>query len=78
MYLIDVLGTWYLMSMNLIFEALEQTCLQLKVWIWSFLNIKNSGLEVSSKKGVIEIKILQNSLKNIRDAVFKLIHKISG
>ena len=30
------------------------------------------------KKGVLEIKILQNSLKNIRDAVFKLIHKISG
>ena len=41
--------------------------------MWSFLNIRNSLSEVSSKKGVFKIKILQNSLKNIRDAAFKLI-----
>ena len=41
--------------------------------MWSFLNIRNSRLEVSSKKGVLKIKILQNSFKNIHDAVFNLI-----
>ena len=41
--------------------------------MWSFLNIRNSHPEVSSKKGVLKIKILQNSSKNIHDAVFKLI-----
>ena len=41
--------------------------------MWSFLNIRNSHPEVSSKKGVLKIKILQNSSKNICDAVFNLI-----
>ena len=41
--------------------------------MWSFLNIRNSRSEVSSKEGVLKIKILQNSLKNIHDAVFNLI-----
>ena len=41
--------------------------------MWSFLNIRNTRPEVSSKKEVLKIKILQNSLKDIRDAVFKLI-----
>ena len=47
------------------------------------LNMKFSKYQKQSpqgvlKKGVLEIKILQNSLKNIRDAVFNLILKISG
>ena len=41
--------------------------------MWSFLNIRNSRPKVSSKKDVLKIKILQNSLKNIYDAVFNLI-----
>ena len=41
--------------------------------MWSFLNIRNSCPGVYSKKGVLKIKILQNSSKNICDAVFKLI-----
>ena len=39
-------------------------CLQLKVWMSSFLNIKSSRPEVSCKKYVLKINILQNSLKN--------------
>ena len=39
----------------------------------SFLNIRSSRPEVSCKKGVIKIKILQNFLKNIRCSVFDLI-----
>ena len=35
--------------------------------------LKNSRLEVSCKIGVLKIKTLQDSLKNIRDAVFNLI-----
>ena len=41
--------------------------------MWSFLNIRNSRPEVSSKKDVLKIKIFENSLKNIGDAVFNLI-----
>ena len=40
----------------------------------SFLNIRSSRPEVSRKKGVLKVKILQNSLKNIRDAFFNLIN----
>ena len=38
----------------------------------SFLDFRNSRLEMSFKKGVLKIKNLQNSLKNIRDRVFNL------
>ena len=38
-----------------------------------FSKHQKQSLEVSSKKGVLKIKILQNSLKNIHDAVFNLI-----
>ena len=38
-----------------------------------FQNIRGSLQEVSCEKGVLKIKILQNSLKTFRDAVFKLI-----
>ena len=44
-----------------------------QVWMSSFLNIRSSRPEVSCKKGVLKVKILQNSFKNIRDAVFHLI-----
>ena len=40
-------------------ERVKQICLELKISMRSFLNIR--------------IKILRNSLKNIRDAVFNLI-----
>ena len=39
----------------------------------SFVNIGGSGLEVPCKTGVPKIKIFQDSLKGIRDAVFNLI-----
>ena len=39
----------------------------------SFINTRSSRPEVSCKKVVLKIKILQNSLKNIRDAVFNLM-----
>ena len=39
----------------------------------SFVSIGGSGLEVPCKKGVPKIKIFQDSLKGIRDAVFNLI-----
>ena len=39
----------------------------------SFLNIRRSRPEECCKKCVLKINILQNSLKNIHDAVFKLI-----
>ena len=39
----------------------------------SFLNIRKSRPEESCKKSVLKINILQNSLKNISDAVFSLI-----
>ena len=39
----------------------------------SFVSIGGSALEVSRKKGVPKIKIFQDSLKGIRDAVFNLI-----
>ena len=38
-----------------------------------FLNIRSSYPEVSCKNGVLKTKFLQNSLKNICDAVFNLI-----
>ena len=50
----------------------EQICLELKFWICSFQNIRNSLPEMSSRKGTLKTKILPNSLKNIRDTVFKL------
>ena len=53
----------------------EQICLELNVWMSRFLYIRGSRLEVSCKEGVLKIKILQNSLKNIHDAVS---NKISG
>ena len=37
------------------------------------MSSESSCLKVSCKKGDLKIKILQNSLKNIRDAVFDLI-----
>ena len=40
----------------------------------SFLNTRSSRLEVSCKKDVLHIKILENSLKKVRDAVFNLIN----
>ena len=43
------------------------------VWMSSFLNIRRSRPEECCKKCVLKINILQNSLKNIHDAVFKLI-----
>ena len=46
---------------------------ELKVWMSSFVNIGGSGLEVPCKTGVPKIKIFQDSLKGIRDAVFNLI-----
>ena len=39
----------------------EQICLELKVWMSSFLNIRSSRLEVSYKKAFL--KFLENSLK---------------
>ena len=47
----------------------EQICLELKVWMWSFLNIRNSCPEVSSKKGALKTKILPNSSKKIWDSL---------
>ena len=47
-------------------------CLKLKVWVSSFLNIRDSCLEVF-------LKSLQNSLKNIkniRDAIFNLTFQV--
>ena len=38
----------------------------------SFLNIRNSRPEVSSKKGTLKTKVLPNSLKNIRNTAFNL------
>ena len=43
----------------------EQICLELKIWMWSFLN--------KFSKYFLKIKILQNSPKNIHDAIFNLI-----
>ena len=39
----------------------------------SLLNITNSYLEESRKKCVLKLNILQNSLKNIHEAVLNLI-----
>ena len=39
----------------------------------SLLNITNSYLEESRKKFVLKLNILQNSLKNIHEAVLNLI-----
>ena len=51
----------------------EQICLELKVWMWSVLNIRTSRLEVSCKKSVLKVfaKLIEY-IKNIRDAVFNL------
>ena len=51
----------------------EQIGLELKVWMSTFLNIRTSRPEVSCKKGVLKMIILQNSLKNNLYAVFNLI-----
>ena len=51
----------------------EQVGLELKVWMSTFLNIRTSRPEVSCKKGVLKMIILQNSLKNNLYAVFNLI-----
>ena len=48
----------------------EQICLELNVWMSGFLYIRNSRPEVSCKK--VFLKFLQNSLKNLCDAVFNL------
>ena len=44
----------------------ENICLELKVWMSSFLDIRSSGPKVF-------LKILKNSLKNIHDAFFNLL-----
>ena len=51
----------------------QKICFELKVWIFSFLNIRSSRLEESCKKCILKINSFQNSLKNIHDAVFNLI-----
>ena len=43
----------------------EQICLELKAWTPSFLNIRSSCLKVSSKKGVLKIKIFSKFIENI-------------
>ena len=53
----------------------EHICLELNVWMLRLLYIRSSRVEVSCKEGVLKIKILQNSLENIHDAVS---NKISG
>ena len=44
----------------------------------SFFNIRNSRPEEYCKKCVLKINILENSLKDIHDAVLTLTFKISG
>ena len=47
----------------------EQICLELKVWMSSFLNNRSSHLEVSNKK--VFLKLLQNSLKKSKISVMQ-------
>ena len=49
----------------------EKICLELKVLMSKFLEIRSNRPKVSCKKGVL--KNSQNSLKNIRDAVLNLM-----
>ena len=53
------------------FWSSEKNCLELKLWMSSFLYIRSSRPKVSCKK--VLLKILQNSWNNIRDAAINLI-----
>ena len=55
----------------------ERMCLEVKVWMSSFLNNRSSHPGVSCIKGVLKVNILQNPLKNKLDAAF-YFNKISG